>query len=425
MKRLILLTLLLLAACAPASTPTNPSPTQDARTRSAMTATPVPATATPTATARPSLTLRFWLPDEMAGLESVDAGDVLSEQISGFERDNPLIEVELRLRAATGTGGVLATLQTAAIAAPGALPDITLLRYTDFQIAAQAGLLARLDAAALALNDDNWHSAVRALGNLEGRRYGIPFTLRLLHTAYNEDALTISSWRFDDLLAENIAWTFPAAPSDGLSSIFLLQYWLAGAGDVSTDSLAFDENALRAVLRYYERASAAELIPMDVLEYDTPERSASALSSDLPAVVTSSMALASLLNDQPISFGRIPSPTGEPATLLDGWLWVITTSDPQRQAAAMALLEYLLQPERQLAYHRAIAMLPAAISTQRQLDADYAAFIDTLMQTVIIARPEYVDGPIARALQSAFASVIGGQSTAADALQNVVTQLGG
>jgi ABC-type glycerol-3-phosphate transport system substrate-binding protein len=367
------------------------------------------------------ITLHVWLPDALAGLDSVDAGDVLSEQISSFESAYPNIEIDLRLRTSAGSGGVLETIRTASAVAPSALPDITLMRYADFRAAVAAGLIPALDEDNL-VTVDSFAPSVYAMSSVDGQRYGIPAALQLLHVAYRERALPIDSWRFADLLDAQIPVLFPAAPANGISPVFLLQYLTAGADTGSDATLTVYEPALRATLRYYERAAAANLIPIDVLEYDTPQRYPDALLEGTAAVVTSDMYLQALEGDLDLVAGYVPTVTGEPATIIDGWLWVVLSEDDTRRLSAYEFLRWMTTTERQMAYMQTIHMLPATQAAQRALNPTYADFIDMLMQGAYLPLPDYLDGTTARALQNAFAAVISGQSSANDALETVVGQ---
>jgi len=387
--------------------------------------TPTAPTATLAPTARPNLTLRFWLPDSLAGLDSVDAGDVLSEQISEFEQSFPNIEVELRLRAASGTGGVLETIRTAVQVAPGALPDVTLMRLQDFRAAAQEGLLQPLSESDLIVGEDDFMPAVAALGQIDGQWLGVPSTLEVLHMAYQPAAEPIESWRFDQILAARVPFLFPGMSTNGLSPVFLLQYMAAVSQETEGGTLPIDETALRATLRFYERAASDGLVTPTVLEYDAPERYPDALNGDVPAVVSSSLYLQALGEGHSLELGYIPTTTGEAATTLDGWLWVVVRSGNDQQTAALRFINWMTATDRQVVYHQAIHMLPASRAAQRQLDPDYATFVETLLQNAIPLLPDITNNITARAFQSAFAAVINGQSTAADALSTALSQVGG
>lgn len=416
----IFLLLLAVCACAPVNAPPPPrTPDREA----APQAEPTRQQPLPTATPNAPLRLRFWLPDALAGLENVAAGDVLSEQISSFENSEASLTVELRLRASEGGGGILATLRTAAQVAPSALPDITLMRYADFRTAVQLGLIAPLDISELIVDVDDYYPPVAEMGQVDGRWYGVPGTLDVLHVAYAGDEPAVDAWRFDDLMANEVPLVFPAASGSGLSPVFWVQY--AAGSRTQSLNVSLDENALRVVLRYYEDAVNAGLIPPTVLEYDAPERYPDVLDDSVAAVVTSSMYLQFLGRGTRLETGYIPTAEGLPMTALDGWLWVIVSNNSEQQAAALRFLNWMLTPERQAAYHDAIRMLPAARAGQRQIDAEYAAFLEPLLENAILPPSEITGGTSARALQTAFVSVINGRSTAADALTTVIEQLGG
>jgi ABC-type glycerol-3-phosphate transport system substrate-binding protein len=390
--------------------------------------TPADAQPTPTPqpqatpTARAPLTLRLWLPDALAGLDSVDAGDVLAEQIRGFLQSETSIEVELRVRVAEGPNGILATLRTAAQVAPAAMPDVTLIRYSDFLTAVQLGLLVPFDPASINVSTDDFDASVGGMGLVDGQWFGVAATLELLHVAFPTAQMDTFSPQFDEFLTREIPLLFPAASLAGLSPVFWLQY-MASADDTASEGSP-DTAALREILRFYEQAVAAELIPAAVLEYDHPEGYPNPLDAATAAVVTSSMYLQMTGEGAALSPGYVPTETGLPITVLDGWLWVITSTNSEAQAAALRFLSWMLAPERQLAYHRAIQMLPALQVAQRQLDADYAAAVQAMLANAVVISAERLDSRTARALQSAFVSVISGQQTAAAALAEFSAQEG-
>ncbi|MCA9907860.1 MAG: extracellular solute-binding protein, partial [Anaerolineae bacterium] len=180
-----------------------------------------------------------------------------------------------------------------------------------------------------------------------------------------------------------------------------------------------------ATLRFYVRAASDGLVSPTALEYSAPERYPDALNEDIPTVVTSSLYLRALGEDRQLQPGYIPTTTGEPATTLDGWLWVVIRTGNEQQLAALRFINWMLDAQRQSDYHKATHMLPAALAAQRQLDPDYAIFVESLFQNAVLLEPDLTNNLTARALQSAYTAVISGQSTAADALSNAVAQIGG
>jgi ABC-type glycerol-3-phosphate transport system substrate-binding protein len=288
-----------------------------------------------------------------------------------------------------------------------------------------ANLLQPLDLRQIIVDQEDYHAAVAAIGQIDGQWWGMPAAVEVLHVVYGEPQPPIDSWRFDDLLAAQIPLLFPAASVNGLSPVFLLQYVTAGSGtDADNGGLSIDENALRTTLRFYERAADEGLITPTVLEYDLPSRYPDALVGDIPVVITSSMYMQAVDQGLALNRGYVPTLTGQTSTVLDGWVWVITSTSTEQQTAALRFLNWMLDAERQSTYANAIHMLPALRASQRQIDADYAAFVESLLETVVLALPENTGTLTARTLQNAYAAVINGQSTTADAVTTVLAQVG-
>ena len=86
----------------------------------------------------------------------------------------------------------------------------------------------------------------------------------------------------------------------------------------------------------------------------------------------------------------------------------------------------MLDIDRQGRYNQAISMLPSQRSALRQWEnADYAAFVDTLLNNATLPLTESSSSVTARVIQSALASVISDQRTADQAVQDVISQLPG
>src|SRR5262249_48641317 len=120
----------------------------------------------------------------------------------------------------------------------------------------------------------------------------------------------------------------------------------------------------------------------------------------------------------------IPTVSGEPTTVVDSWMWVLTSTDSVQQTAAMRFLNWMQDADRQGAFNQSIDMLPSQRTALREWESpNYAAFVDTLLNNATMPLTESASGIAARAIQSALASVINGQRSAEQATQDVMTQL--
>jgi hypothetical protein len=140
------ITAALLAACgAPAADEAaitdEPLPSATA----APTAGLLTATGTPDAATPEPIRLTVWWPEPLAPQGDADASAELSRQLDTFQAAQSGLLIESRLKKADDIGGVLATLRAASAVAPGALPDVTLLRRTDLLLAVTEGLVRPLE----------------------------------------------------------------------------------------------------------------------------------------------------------------------------------------------------------------------------------------------------------------------------------------
>lgn len=368
--------------------------------------------------------VKLWFPEPLAPLDNEDAAELLSEQLSAFQSANTDLTVDYRLKKVADVGGILSTLRAASAVAPGALPDLTLLQRGDLLAAAQAGLIQPLDnRLSVAIMEDVPETALQ-LGQVEGRLYGVPYALDVQHIAY-PSSVALDGARFEDVLAADVPFVFPARRGNGISAMLLLEY-VANGGTWSGGDMTIDADALQTTLAFYESALDAGVIDPSVLDYGSSADYAAALAEGRReiAVVSSTLYLGLLAQGERLEFSYIPTANGDPVALLEGWMWVVTTSDANRQARALRLINWMLDASRQGEYMRAVHMLPSQRSVLRQLpDSRYATFIVELLPRATLPLTESESGTAARAMQSALESVLTGQRTAAEATQDVLTQL--
>jgi multiple sugar transport system substrate-binding protein len=369
--------------------------------------------------------LVVWWPEPLAPLDDEAAAAVLSAQIRGFEESQEGADVEFRLKQAQDVGGIMETLRTAGAVAPNTLPDLSLIRREDLMTAVQAGLVQPLEGHVSSAIIGDLHASTLALGQADGRLYGLPYALEVQHLAYRFSA-NRGSTRFESFLAREMAFVFPANRVTGVNDVFLVQYLDAGGVFPDGGTLTINADALRTTLAFYEQAVAAGLIEPVVLDYSAPANYRRELASGAisAAVVTSSQYLDMLAEGQELAYGLIPTLTGQPATVLNGWMWVLTTQNADRQELAAAFLDWMLDAERQVEYNQVIHMLPSQRATLRRLDKTaYSQFVARLLDNATLPLTDSQAGPAARALQNALTAVLLSARTAEEATQDVVDQL--
>ena len=402
------------------------------------TTTPLGAQGTPIPTAESTLTntstLVLWWPESLAPADLPDVTDLLNEQIGDFGQSEELpVDIEFRLKRYQDVGGILSTLQTAGSVAPGALPDLTLIRREDLAAAVQSGLIYPLEGfISSAIIGDLYDSALE-LGQIEGQIYGLPYTLDMLQLAYRIpseselDADPFSNWTFEAILAAEIPLVFPAGRVNGISNTVYLQYLDAGGTPPTADgTIHLNQEALLTVLTFYEQATALGLIDERVLNYASVTDYQSALASGEInlAVIDSSMYLELNADGAGLLPGQIPTASGQPVSIVNGWMWVMTTGNADQQALASRFLSWMMNINSQREYSEAVHMLPSQRSALQNMDTDMVdvTLIDSILTNAIIPLPDNAGGTLARAMQNALNAVLAGESTAEDAVQAVVDQ---
>lgn len=423
-----------LAACAPdAGQQPQPMPTEVLATETPIatsTLAPTGVATEPPATATPSVPgtqrVSVWWPESLAPLENDTAAEELSQQLSAFQSENSQLTVQFRLKRVEDVGGIMSTLRTANAVAPGAMPDLTLLRRSDLLTAAQQGLIQPLAGRLSPAVVEDLHDIALELGSIGGELYALPYTLEVLHVAYPPSRAALVDTSYDTLLSERIAFMFPAGRTSGINNVLLLQYLADGGAISENGSLVVDADALQTTLSYYEQAVALDAVDPNVLEYLRPTDYVGLIAgagSGLGAV-SSTLYLDLISSGIDLRAASIPTHGGTPTTVADGWMWVLTTSDADRQTHALRFLNWMLDIDRQARYASVIGMLPSQRAALRQLPyPEYATFIGVLLDNAILPLSESESGTAARAMQSALAAVLTGQRSAEEATRDVLNQL--
>jgi ABC-type glycerol-3-phosphate transport system substrate-binding protein len=370
------------------------------------------------------LAISLWWPDTLAPIDNPAATALLDNLLARFQNDAPELAVEFRLKKVDAVGGILSTLRTANTVAPGALPDLTLMRREDMQIAAEAGLIQPITPVLAPVLTEDIPPAVLELGMVRDQLYGLPYLVQVQHVLYTSNEPPVDAWTFEALLDAQIPFYLPANRANGLNDTLLLQYLTAGGG-WQDDQIILDENALGQVFDFYEQAQRNNMIDPVVVTALTAQDYLNQLTDETPqvAVVSSSTYLRLLDSGSRYGFGPIPTVNGEPATLIDGWMWVMVTSDPDEQAQALRLLDYMVDVDQEGQFARALYLLPARRAAMRAVEPQaYTAFINSLYENATPVLTTSETGALARAIQNGFIALLNGQTTAETATHDVMVQ---
>lgn len=433
--------LLLVVACGGVRTPAPvdvPLPAAPATPQStaAPGKTPRP-TGTPSSPSA-ALMLTIWGPDSIAPLDDVPGGAVLAAQIDGFAHARPGWQVRYVRKKPYGQGGIVHFLCSTAAVAPKELPDLALVDMSEVAVLAEDSLLQPLEPLLGTALISDLPPFAREAGQVGDHLVAVQYDADLRFLAYNSAIVAKPPATWAELVESHASYLLPIGNSEGaVLDGFLPQYLALGGKLTDRDGNPYlDQAVASAVLEAYQSARQANVLSPSGLEIDTA-------SDCWPIYLTSAGNAAkagiAMTNVTSWDYGRerarlastriasFPTLSGTPASMTNGWGWVLLTKDPERQAAAVAFLRTILEPRAMAAWSQATYHLPARLSALPMAvdDAEYRRFLEQLMQVAIPQPREPAYSLAADALQPAIEGVargtLGPQAAAAEAAASVRT----
>ena len=179
-------------------------------------------------------------------------------------------------------------------------------------------------------------------------------------------------------------------------------------------------------LSFYEQASDAGLIDGFVLNYGSPsDYLPNFLSGEIQSAVFNSRDYFRILEQIPdAGVAPIPTSEGSMVTLLDGWMWVLVTTDAEERQLVIDYVTEMMSAENQVQAAQALDLVPTrrTVLAQSLPDGVDVAFYRNLMSNAKLPISANEGGTLARALQEAFSSVVTLEQNAEAAAEEVIEQ---
>ena len=336
------------------------NPTAAAPAVSQQTDTPAPTQqATHSASATPSgpQTLVIWVSPQFDPAADTSAAERLRARLAAFEVENIGFKVLVRVKAASGPGGMIDSLSAATAAAPGTLPALVALPRTDLETAALKGLIFPLDGLTRVVDNADWYPYARQLALIQGSAFGLPFAGDGMLLLYRPTRLTTPPADWAGIIKASLPLAFPAADSQSLTTLLL---YLSAGGQIkdSQGRPILQAEPLARVLKQYSAGQQTGVFPTWLAQYQTDGQAWQAYREQRThlLITWSSRYLA----DLPADTVAVPIPTmgGQSFTLATGWLWAVSEPQPERRAAAARLAEYLVTSDFLSQWASAAGYLP-------------------------------------------------------------------
>lgn len=385
MKRLLLLFLLiLLPGCSLIQgidlPVTLPLATDTPAANAQQTVTPKPSS-TPTVLPTPIETLTLWVPPEFDPASGSPAGNLLKARLEEFTRQNGGVAVQVRVKAASGAGGLLESLSAAGEVAPEALPGVVALSRADLEIAALKGLIVPLDGLSTAIDEQDWYNYSRQLAMVQGATFALPFAGDALVIAYRPASVVTvpTTWAEAYRLGQPLA--FPAGDTQSLFLLSLYQS-VGGAVEDAQRRPTLQPDLLSQVLTVLADGEQRGIFPAWLAQYETSGQVWQAYHDQ--RVNTLITWVSNYLSSLPPDTAAVPIPglDDSPQTLATGWGWAIADPIPERRVLSVKLAEFLLEGNFLAGWTEAAGYLPTRPSS---LAAWSNQSLKTLLSPVAIA----------------------------------------
>ncbi len=395
---LSLLGLLGLSACGLLPAGQTPAP---ALPSSAATDSPALATPTPL---EPAVTTRLalWVPPQFNPDGSAPGARLLRQRLDEFMLDNPGVEIEVRVRPASGPGSLLEFLTATSLSAPENLPAVIALPRGDMEMAAVKGLIFPLDTLTPLLDANEWYPYAYQLALLQGQTFGAPLAGDALVLVYRPISTGPLPGSWAEILARGLPLAFPAA--DPLALFYQSLYLSTGANYRDLQNRpAYDLEKIEQIFQLIDQATQQGVFPYWLTDYTTYRQTWDAFIEKRVdwAVVWASDYLSALPAD--VMAAPLPSLGDKPAALATGWFWAVAEPNPARQELAARLVEFLSAGEFLDEYNAQTGYLPVHVST---LTAWKDPALRTLVQTLAEAAFPQPDAELSAPITPVLADLV-------------------
>jgi ABC-type glycerol-3-phosphate transport system substrate-binding protein len=313
------------------ATLSQPTATQVLPPSAAVTSTSVTATQTP---------LVLWLPPQFDPSSGTAAGNLLSKRLSDFSSQNPDVDLQMRIKAASGTANLLDSLDVTHTAAPNALPAVIALPLQDMQVAAQKKLIIPLDGHSKVIDDPDWYKYAQQMALIQGSTYGLPFAGDALVLAYRPAYVGNPPFDWEHIFQTGKPVAFPSGdPSQSLPVALYLSAGGTLVDDQGHPNLQADK--LELVLKYLQQGVRLGSLPPWLTDIQNDTQAWQAYREQRAAWLVTWYSR--FRSEQPADTAVtvLPGLKGEPVTFTTGWLWCLVDGNPSGQSAGVRLIEFL------------------------------------------------------------------------------------
>jgi ABC-type glycerol-3-phosphate transport system substrate-binding protein len=294
----------------------------------------------PTVDVSGKVILTIWAPPQF--LPNTDSNQIAMfyQRLNDFEKENSQVKIDVRIKASSGPGSLLATLTNADLVAPQAKPSLVILPQTDMEDAAKEGVIYPIGDYSTAIDSSDWYEYARELALLDGVPYGLPLIGDALIIVSNSEINIDNIATWSDIHRQSSLLYIPA---NDPSAIVLNALYLSAGGKIldQQGNPTIQPEILEQVLAQIDIGVERGIFSANLMNYQTNEQIWQLLQDGQADWVVTWMRHYLQSNMESQGIVQLPSMGTEPYSLATGWLLCISENDPQTATWSMQLAEYL------------------------------------------------------------------------------------
>lgn len=306
--------------------------------------------------APPPTKLILWLSPDLDPNAETESAAILKDRLDEFAYLNA-IELDVRIKAVSGGGGLLDALRTTRAAAPTSSPDVVALSREHLLQASMENLVFSNEGFESVMSDLDWYNFGRDAATIQGEILAVPFKGVPMGLVYQSVSQLIPSNEWADTRLNFGYFGFAA---DDPRATFLLTLYLSLGGQVQNEQglTILQEAPLTAALqtlkdglntRHFSDLVVSMQNEGQVWEVFSTRKIDTAF---LPVDIV-------LQGREATPDAPDPAFTSPSMTLTDAWVWALGSQEPQKQELAVALIAHLSETQFLAKWTEALKTIPA------------------------------------------------------------------
>lgn len=363
-----------------------------------------------------------WVPPQFDPSLNSESAQILNNYLQTFQKINPDVEIEFRVRAEQGSNSILETLSITASAASDALPTIVLLSRLDMVEAANRGLIRPIEFYTSTLEGDDWFPFAYEMGVYHNENFGLPFATDVIVMATNRTNLS-DSYQPLSLMNKKLGRTgYAAGDSDSL--IPFIFYESSGGRLVNDqDHPTLTVEPVASLLSVLESSRRAGTLSAELYDFQSDEDVwGEFISGNFDTVFTWARNVS--LSSEDYAIKHIPGIGGDPFTYSEGWVWCLVQKSSTDTDINITFMEYMVSPDILDEWTAMAGFMPVRPSSVISFGENQDLISQILSSTQLLPDLE-VRSYANEALAGAINEIFQGVNTVEGSTQNLFDQLEG